>query len=148
MEHSIQNAYSELIRNANHFVYMENQFFSQCSSPILYPSISNRAVSVTATGDQQAPIHNTVGRAIVDACVRAIKEQRKFRVIVVIPAIPGFAGDLRSNAAAGTRAIMHYQYQSICRGEHSIMNQVKAAVSDDINVHGMDSILLFYIICM
>lgn len=30
VEHSIQNAYSELIRNANHYVYMENQFFSEC----------------------------------------------------------------------------------------------------------------------
>ena len=28
-EHSIQNAYCELIRNAQHFVYIENQFFSK-----------------------------------------------------------------------------------------------------------------------
>ena len=107
-EHSIQNAYSELIRNAQHYVYIENQFF------------------ITATGDQQAPIKNTIGRAIVDAVVRAGKEGRKFRVIAVIPAIPGFAGDLRDDAAMGTRAIMDYQYKSICRGEHSIFEQIRA----------------------
>lgn len=28
-EHSIQNAHSEIIRNAQHFVYIENQFFSK-----------------------------------------------------------------------------------------------------------------------
>jgi phospholipase D1/2 len=28
-EHSIQNAYSELIRNAQHYVYIENQFFGE-----------------------------------------------------------------------------------------------------------------------
>ncbi|OQE36100.1 hypothetical protein PENCOP_c012G01426 [Penicillium coprophilum] len=106
-EHSIQNAYCETIRNAQHFVYIENQFF------------------ITATGDQQRPIFNTIGRAIVDACVRAGKEGRKFRVIIVIPAIPGFAGDLRDNAALGTRAIMDYQYKSICRGEHSIFGQIE-----------------------
>ena len=106
-EHSIQNAYSEIIRNAEHFVYIENQFF------------------ITATGEEQAPIHNTIGRAIVDACVRAGKEGRKFRVIIVIPAIPGFAGDLRDDAAMGTRAIMDYQYKSINRGEHSIFGQIK-----------------------
>ena len=83
-------------------------------------------MSVTATGDQQSPIHNTIGRAIVDACVRAGKEGRKFRVIIMIPAIPGFAGDLRQDAAAGTRAIMDYQYKSINRGEHSIMGQIAA----------------------
>lgn len=107
-EHSIQNAYREVIGNAQHYVYIENQFF------------------ITATGDQQAPVHNTIGRAIVDACVKAGKEGRKFRVIIVIPAIPGFAGDLRDDAAMGTRAIMDYQYKSIHRGEHSIFAQIKA----------------------
>jgi len=106
-EHSIQNAYCEVIRNAEHFIYIENQFF------------------ITATGEHQAPVHNVIGRAIVHAIVRAGKEERKFRVIIIIPAIPGFAGDLRDDAAAGTRAIMDYQYKSILRGEHSIAEQVK-----------------------
>lgn len=107
-EHSIQNAYCEIIRNAQHFVYIENQFF------------------ITATGDHQAPVHNVIGRAIVDACVKAGREGRKFRVIIIIPAIPGFAGDLRDDAAMGTRAIMDYQYKSIHRGEHSIFSQIEA----------------------
>ncbi|KAM4064697.1 PLD-like domain-containing protein [Hirsutella rhossiliensis] len=107
-DHSIQNAYCDVIRKAEHYVYIENQFF------------------ITATGDQQTPIHNTIGSAIVEAVVRAGKEGRKFRVIVIIPAIPGFAGDLRENAASGTRAIMDYQYKSICRGENSIFERVKA----------------------
>lgn len=114
-EHSIQNAYSEVIRNAQHYVYIENQFF------------------ITATGDHQAPVHNTIGRAIVDACVKAGKEGRKFRVIIVIPAIPGFAGDLRDDAAMGTRAIMDYQYKSIHRGEHSIFTQIQAQGVDPKN---------------
>lgn len=58
-EHSIQNAYCEVIRNAQHYVYIENQFF------------------ITATGEEQAPVHNLIGRAIVDACVKAGKEKRK-----------------------------------------------------------------------
>ena len=85
---------------------------------------------VTATGGHQKPVHNTIGEAIVEAIVRADKEGRKFRVIVVIPSIPGFAGDLRSDAAAGTRAIMDYQYKSIHRGEHSIFGRCKAAGVD------------------
>lgn len=106
-DHSIQNAYSEIIRNAQHYVYIENQFF------------------ITATGDQQAPIRNTLGRAMVDAVLKAAKEGRKFRIIVLIPAVPGFAGDLREDGAIGTRAIMDYQYKSICRGEHSIFGQIR-----------------------
>ena len=114
-EYSIQNAYCEVIRNAQYFVYIENQFF------------------ITATGDKQAPIHNQIGKAIVDACVRAGKEGRKFRVIIVIPAVPGFAGDLRSDAATGTRAIMDYQYKSINRGEDSIFGQISAQGVDPKN---------------
>lgn len=119
-DHTIQNAYSEIIRSAQHYVYIENQFF------------------ITATGDQQSPIHNTVGRAIVDACVKAGKEGRKFRVIIIIPAVPGFAGDLRDDAATGTRAIMDYQYKSICRGEHSIFEQIRAQ-----GVNPKDHIFIF-----
>jgi hypothetical protein len=82
--------------------------------------------TVTATGDQQSPVVNTIGGAIVDACVRAGKEGRKFKVIVIIPSIPGFTGDLREKAADGTRAIMDYQYKSILRGENSIFGQISA----------------------
>ena len=114
-EHSIQNAYKEVISQAQHYVYIENQFF------------------ITATGEEQLPIQNTIGRAIVDACVRAGKEGRKFRVIIVIPAIPGFAGDLRDDAAVGTRAIMDYQYKSIHRGENSICGQIEKAGVDPKN---------------
>ena len=46
---------------------------------------------MTATGENQAPVQNTIGEAIVDAIVKADKEGRKFRVIVIIPSIPGFA---------------------------------------------------------
>jgi phospholipase D1/2 len=91
---------------------------------------ANHVNLVTATGEEQAPIKNTIGAAIVDAVLRAAKEGRKFRVICVIPAIPGFPGDLRDAAAAGTRAIIDYQYKSICRGEHSIMSRIEAAGVD------------------
>jgi phospholipase D1/2 len=80
---------------------------------------------VTATGEHQAPVHNIIGKSIVDAVVRASREGRKFRVIIVIPAVPGFAGDLRQDAALGTRAIMDYQYKSLHRGEHSIFEQIR-----------------------
>lgn len=48
----------------------------------------------------------------------------------MIPAIPGFPGDLRESAANGTRAIIDYQYKSICRGEHSIFARIAAAGVD------------------
>lgn len=50
---------------------------------------------------------------------------------VVMPAVPAFAGDLKANDALGTRAIMKYQYNSICRGGHSILEKLRSAGIQD-----------------
>ncbi|KAF1927556.1 phospholipase D active site motif protein [Didymella exigua CBS 183.55] len=108
-EHSIQNAYIETIRDSQHFVYIENQFF------------------ITATGDKQRPIKNQVGAAIVERIIRAARNGEKYKMIVVIPAVPAFAGDLKLDEALGTRAIMEFQYDSINRGGHSIYEEIAKA---------------------
>jgi len=105
-EHSIANAYISVIRNSEHFIYIENQFF------------------ITATSDEQKPVKNKIGAAIVERILRAARAGQRFKVIVCIPAVPGFAGDLKDDASLGTRAIMEYQYNSINRGGHSIMEMV------------------------
>ena len=106
IEHSIANAYINVIENSRHFVYIENQFF------------------ITTTSDAQKPVKNKIGAAIVARILRAARGREKFKMIVVIPAIPGFAGDLKDDASLGTRAIMEFQYNSINRGGHSIMECV------------------------
>lgn len=58
-EHSIQNAYCEIIKNSKHFVYIENQFF------------------ITATGNEQKPVKNQVGAAIVERIIRAARNGEK-----------------------------------------------------------------------
>jgi phospholipase D1/2 len=108
-EHSIQDAYISAIENSQHFVYIENQFF------------------ITATGDKQEPVYNQIGKALVDRILRAARAGEKYKVIVIIPSVPGFAGDLRDDSALGTRAIMEFQYHSINRGGHSIMELIRQA---------------------
>lgn len=52
-------------------------------------------------------------------------------MIVAIPAVPAFAGDLKDDSALGTRAIMEFQYFSINRGGHSIIDKLKAGGIED-----------------
>lgn len=92
LEHSIANAYIQTIRDSKHFVYMENQFF------------------ITATCDEQKPVQNRIGAAIVERIVRAAQNGEAYQMIINIPAIPGFAGDLKAEDSLGTRAIMEFQY--------------------------------------
>lgn len=51
-------------------------------------------------------------------------------VIVIMPAVPAFAGDLQEDSSLGTRAIMEFQYNSINRGGYSIMEQIGNAGFD------------------
>jgi len=48
-----------------------------------------------------------------------------------MPAVPAFAGDLKSDGALGTRAIMEFQYFSINRGGYSILETLQKAGVED-----------------
>ncbi|ROW04426.1 hypothetical protein VMCG_04985 [Cytospora schulzeri] len=120
-EHSIANAYIDAITNAQHFIYIENQFF------------------ITATDDEQEPVYNKIGAAIVARIIRAHENNEPFRVIVAMPAVPAFAGDLKTDGALGTRGIMEFQYNSISRGGHSIIEKLRQA-----GIVHPDSYISFY----
>jgi phospholipase D1/2 len=111
-EHSVQDAYIDIIRKSQHFVYIENQFFITKSND--YTSYAN-------------PVKNQIGRAIVDRILQAARAGEQYKVIVLIPSVPGFAGDLRDESSLGTRAIMELQYDSICRGGNSIFDLIAKA---------------------
>ena len=111
-EHSIADAYISVIENSQHFIYIENQFF------------------ITASFDAQKPIKNKIGDAIVSRILKAARSGEKYKVIVLMPAIPAFAGDLKDDSSLGTRAIMEFQYNSINRGRYSIMETIGNAGFD------------------
>ncbi|XP_072974720.1 phospholipase D zeta 1 isoform X1 [Typha angustifolia] len=104
-EESIHNAYCALIEKSEHFIYIENQFFISGLS-----------------GDDT--IKNRVLEALYKRIVRAEKEKKYFRVIIVIPLLPGFQGGIDDGGAASVRAIMHWQYRTICKGPNSILQNL------------------------
>ncbi|KAI8048754.1 uncharacterized protein B0P05DRAFT_500311 [Gilbertella persicaria] len=110
LEHSIQNAYIDVITQAKHYIYIENQFFI-----------------TTTEKDDSFIIKNQIGDAIVKRIIRAHDEQEKFKVFVIIPLMPAFPADLSSKEAATARLVMYYQYISICSGEKSIVEKLKKA---------------------
>ncbi|KAF6728882.1 Phospholipase D2 [Oryzias melastigma] len=102
-ENSILEAYIQTIKNSQHYIYIENQFFISCA------------------GDN---VQNTIGDAIVDRILLAHREQKKYRVFVVIPLLPGFEGDLTTKNANAIQTILHFTYRTICRGEQSILHRL------------------------
>ncbi|KAK6146193.1 hypothetical protein DH2020_020062 [Rehmannia glutinosa] len=122
IEESIHNAYCSLIDRAEHYVYIENQFFISGLS-----------------GDEI--IQNRVLEALYRRIMRAHNEKKCFRVIIVIPLLPGFQGGVDDSGAASVRAIMHWQYRTICRGNNSILhnlyNLVGPRMYDYISFYGL-----------
>ncbi|KAM3601908.1 uncharacterized protein V6R79_021040 [Siganus canaliculatus] len=103
-ENSILNAYIHTIENSQHYVYIENQFFISCADG--------------------KTVYNGIGDAIVKRILRAHSEQKKFRVFVVIPLLPGFEGDISAGGGNAIQAILHFTYRTMCRGENSILSQL------------------------
>ncbi|KYK58352.1 Phospholipase D [Drechmeria coniospora] len=108
-EHSIQNAYVQMIEESEHFVYMENQFF------------------ITSTEAYNTKIVNRIGDALVDRIIRAHENNEDWRCVIVIPLMPGFQNTVDEQEGTSVRLIVMCQYKSICRGEQSIFGRLRAA---------------------
>lgn len=68
-----------------------------------------------------------IGAAIVERVLRAHKNGEKWRAIIMIPSVPAFPGDLKTDDALSTRAIMEFQYKSINRGKGKSIYETIAA---------------------
>ncbi|XP_077017156.1 phospholipase D1 isoform X2 [Tamandua tetradactyla] len=109
-EESIHTAYVYVIENSKHYIYIENQFFISCADDKV--------------------VFNKVGDAIAQRILKAHRENQRYRVYVVIPLLPGFEGDISTGGGNALQAIMHFNYRTMCRGENSILGQLKAELGN------------------
>ena len=105
-ENTIYSAYLHLINLANHFIYIENQFF------------------ISSTSGQV--VKNQLAQALVDRIKVAVSNHEQFKVIVVMPLLPAFEGSVADPAAAVLRVQLYWEYETICRGTESIYAQLSA----------------------
>lgn len=58
-------------------------------------------------------LKNQIAKALINRITKAINDKKKFRVIFLMPLIPGFAGELDDPDAILPRVILHWQYLTI-----------------------------------
>ncbi|XP_056663199.1 phospholipase D1 isoform X2 [Monodelphis domestica] len=109
-EESIHAAYVHVIENSKHYIYIENQFFISCADDKV--------------------VFNKIGDTIAQRILKAHRESQRYRVYVVIPLLPGFEGDISTGGGNALQAIMHFNYRTMCRGENSIIGQLKAEIGN------------------
>ena len=99
VEGSIHNAYQELIKNSKKHIYIENQFFMG--------------------------LENKIVECLANRILQAFQKNEQFRVVIVLPLLPGFEGDIADKAASVLRIQVHHQYNAIIKGDDSLYKRLK-----------------------
>jgi len=126
-------------------------FLASISFSLLFACFQNQFFISGFNGD--GTIQNRVLEALYSRILQAHKQQKCFRVIVVLPLLPGFQvlvlgfiskqlnkkfkylslyfycelllqGGLDDGGAATVRALTHWQYRTISREKHSILHKL------------------------
>ena len=106
------NAYLDAIEKAKKYIYIENQYF-----------ISNC--------DKGGVVKNTIVKAIKNRIIRAWSNNEPFLVIIFIPLMPGFEGDVTKSESAVLKCILKYQLETISRGPKSLYELLKKEGIED-----------------
>jgi phospholipase D1/2 len=98
-ESSIYHCYLDLIRTSQHYIYIENQFFISDKNRICYE--------------------------LVERINRAYREKKKFKVIIMMPLLPGFEGDITDESSSSVmRVQLYWEYFTLNRGKNSLYQKL------------------------
>ncbi len=120
-EDSIQKAYLHLIENAEHFIYIENQFF--------------------ISSQDGTNVENKIQLALVERIAHAHESKKKFNVIIFMPLKPEFPGDYES--VSRLSAITHWNYATLFRGKDSLFERLenegvpRSSIPSYVHVYGL-----------
>lgn len=112
-ENSIYDAYVDLISKSEHFIYMENQFF-----------ITQSLENGQNPAGLSSLIKNRIGAALVERILRAHREGKCFKVVILMPLFPAFEASVDRPEASSVRLIMQAQFASISKGPASILGRL------------------------
>ena len=124
-EASIYNAYLQAIQNAEHFIYIENQFFIS-SQKGTFMGVQNEVLSTLA-----------------DRIYRAYQNSEDFHVMVVMPLKPEFPEEWDTKSGSDLRAVSYWTYATIYHGSDSLMNRLERknipahAISRFFSIYGL-----------
>ena len=107
-EDSIHRAYLHAIENAEHFIYIENQFF-----------ISSQSDDKVRNGIQQA-LCNRIARAYVN--------DESFHVIILLPLQPEFPDKFGSGGLLDS--VSYWNYASLFSGDDSLWQKLKKRIPE------------------
>ena len=74
-------------------LYRREPILVRHNSPLIQDSSADDIIHDSISNTQEdGPVKNQIAKALVERIIRAGQQGTKFRVVVVIPEVPGFAG--------------------------------------------------------
>ena len=120
-EKSVLNGYYELIENSKHYIYIENQFF--ISKSFTDDEWEQRGKKVSNL------IINEIALKLRERIEKAYQNNEKFRVMIIIPLLPGFAGTPQESSTL--QVILKFTYKSISRNDGlSLIERLKELLDE------------------
>eukprot|EP01138_Halocafeteria_seosinensis_P008616 gb/GECG01008806.1/.p1 GENE.gb/GECG01008806.1/~~gb/GECG01008806.1/.p1 ORF type:complete len:1125 (+),score=122.01 gb/GECG01008806.1/:1-3375(+) len=113
-EASIERSMCNAISDAQHYVYIENQFFLSLAG------LKNADREANSSITSQYP-RNKVNDALYERICRAIENDETFRAIIVVPCLPE-----DDDASAVLRTILYWQLQSLFIGRHALVPRLRS----------------------
>ena len=106
-EASIYNAYLHAIENAQHSIYIENQFFISSQSGV-FLKVENQLLS-----------------AMAKRIARAYRNGEDFHIYVIMPLKPEFPGEWDTKSGKDLRSVSYWNYLSLYNGEDSLYSRLE-----------------------
>ncbi|PAA62626.1 hypothetical protein BOX15_Mlig032851g4 [Macrostomum lignano] len=119
-ESSILQAYHYVIGKAEHYLYIENQFFISCCLP------SSHASRMQSQRDS-TQVQNNLSWSLFRKIVEMHRLGRPFRVYLVIPVLPMFTCEGMESGVLSPPVLMmlHHEYTSLFRGGASLFDRLQ-----------------------
>ena len=120
-EMSILKAYYDLIENAKHYIYIENQFF--ISKAWTEEEKNKCPYSISDL------VKNEIALYLRRRVERAYLNKENFKIFIFLPLLPGFDGEPEQSRTI--QVILKHTYASICRNHGlSFIEQLKKVMGD------------------
>ena len=120
-ENSILQGYYDLIENAKHYIYIENQFFVSKS----WTDEERKKCPHSVSGI----VKNEIAYYLRKRIEKAYYNKENFKVFIFLPLLPGFAGEPEDSATL--QIIVKHTYAGICRNHGlSLIEQLRKIMGE------------------
>ena len=111
----------QLILEANHYIYigkrtflltanwcslistpLENQFLLVSRISITFSDATNAYLFSISNTVDKGPVKNLIAKALVERILSAARDGQKFKVVILIPEVPGFSGAIKDETSIKT----------------------------------------------